>query len=429
MEKLNEQDAKKYLQNGELTKPFLSADFLKQQLAKIAKQRKEKNLDDDVMECLIDFIHQNLTFCEDRDFVNKNQFSRTAQEIFESKIATGCTDYAYVFASLARQLKIPTTILQTSQKEWTNKLINHIGDFKKHYGHTFCECFVNNKWVLVDPTKPIEPRIDWKYEQKDKIFLYFGKVGDSRTFLPYYRGLDLGAKMSLNEFLTTENKIIKEKFSNVYDTTLVKQRFEKLKTPEELKAFMDEILSYGWLDKDKKEHLETMKGIKNFCSMSVDEIFDYKIESCLESVKFSKYWFDKQNIKTKIYFSRGALKNDETNAISYPSMHFLLLFQCKNGKWGRFEQANIEEQGIYYFDNFEDAFKHVLLRQKDKDDFNRNKFKDEKNLTFSAGLFEFCELEDNLTFDELHKKTNKKENLYQKDKNAHFSKKSEALSQ
>jgi len=430
MEKLNKTtDLTTYLKNGELTQQFLDIELLKKELEKISKQKKEQNLDDDVLECLLDFVHQNLTFCEDKEFVIKNQFSRSAQEIFKSKMATGCTDYAYVFASLARQMGISTTILQTAQKEWTNKLINNIGDTKKHYGHTFCECYLNGKWILVDPTKPTEPRIDWKYAQSDKIFLNDWKVGESKTFLPYFRGLDLGARMSLNEFCEKENKIVKKQFSQIYDTNLVKQRFKELKTPEELKDFMDKIFSYGWLDNNKKEHLETMKNIKNFSSMSVEEIFNYKIESCLEGVKFAKYWFDKQNINAKIYFSRGVLKNNETGAKNYPSMHFLLLFQCKDGKWGRFEQVHMLEKGVYYFDNFNDAFHHILLRHNEGENFNQNRFKDDKNLSYSSGLFEINELKDNLTFDELQKITDEKENLYKKDKITKLTPKSQSLSQ
>ena len=187
MEKLNKTtDLKRFLESGKLTQEFFNVEKLKKELEKISKKREEQNLDSDIEQCLLEFVHQNLTLCEDKDFVINNQFFRSAQEIFESKFATGCTDFAYVFASLARQMGIPTTILQTAQKEWANKLINNIGNTKRHYGHTFCECFLNNKWVLVDPTKSL---IDWQYED----FLTFKlelewRVGESRTFLPYFRG-------------------------------------------------------------------------------------------------------------------------------------------------------------------------------------------------------------------------------------------------
>ena len=415
MEKLNKStDVKIYLQSGNLTKPFFNTEFLKKELEKISKKREEQNLDSDIEQCLLEFVHQNLTLCKDKDFVINNQFSRSAQEIFESKFATGCTDFAYVFASLARQIGIPTTILQTAQKEWANKLINNIGDFKRHYGHTFCECFLNNKWVLVDPTQSL---IDWQYED----FLTFKlelewKVGESRTFLPYFRGLDLGARMSLNEFCKKENKIVKKQFSQIYDTNLVKQKFEKINTPEGLKNFMDEILSYGWIDKEKNIHTATMKDIESFMSMTIDEIFDLKIESCFEGAKFAKHWFDQQNIKTKIYFTRCQVVDSDTKQKTYPYMHFFLLFKNKDGTWGRFEQTNAEEQGVYYFDNFDEAFSHVLENHKKREKMQIKKYGAEKNLTLSSGLFEFNELKDDLTFDELQKIADEKEDLYKKDK-------------
>ena len=223
--------------------------------------------------------------------------------------------------------------------------------------------------------------------------------------------------MALNEFLAKENKIVKEQFSKIYDTTLVKQRFEKINTPEDLKIFMDEIFSDGWIDKEKNMHTATMKGIEDFTSMTKDEIFDLKIESCFEDAKFAKHWFDKQNIKTKIYFTRCQLVDSDTKQKTYPFMHFFLLFENKDGTWGRFEQTNTEEQGVYYFDNFDEAFFHVLENHKKREKMQIKKYGAEKNLTLSSGLFEFNELKDNLTFDELQKITDEKENLYKKETN------------
>ena len=57
-------DVKKYLKNGNLTEPFLDTKFLKQELEKVSKHRKVLNLDGDIEWCLMDFVHQNLKFCQ-----------------------------------------------------------------------------------------------------------------------------------------------------------------------------------------------------------------------------------------------------------------------------------------------------------------------------------------------------------------------------
>ena len=93
-----------------------------------------------------------------------------------------------------------------------------------------------------------------------------------------------------------------------------------------------------------------------------------------------------------------------------------MLFKNKDGTWGRFEQTNAEEQGVYYFDNFDEAFSHVLENHKKREKMQIKKYGAEKNLTLSSGLFEFNELEDDLTFDELQKIADEKEDLYKKDK-------------
>ena len=189
-------DVNKYLKSGTLTAPFLDTDSLKVRLKVIEKSLKKKKQDCDEISCLFQFLHSKLEFENENKTLMQKKFSRSAEEIFESRKMTGCTDCAYVFATLARQIGIPTTILQTSQKEWVNKFINGLEDNEMHYGHTFCECFVDGKWVLVDPTNQ---KIDWKYESENKVIKTEHKIGDSHTFLPYFRGLNL-KEMSMKEF-------------------------------------------------------------------------------------------------------------------------------------------------------------------------------------------------------------------------------------
>lgn len=410
-EKINKTtDVNKFLEQGELTQQFLDANDLKNKLETISKQRKEKNEDGDVLLSLLDFVHQNLEYCEDKNFVVNNQFSRTAKEIFDSRLATGCTDYAYVFACLARQIGIPTTILQTSQKEWTNKFINNLGDTKMHYGHTFCECFVNRKWILVDPTTK---NIDWEYDKNNSFKIRTEwKVGNSKTFLPYFRGLDLEKRMSLNEFLLTENKIVKEQFSEVYNTEIVKKRFEQINTPEELKDFMDEILTYGYVDTQNVEHTETMHGVENHRVLSVDEIFKHKYETCAEAAKLAKYWFDKNGYECKLFFERIKRHERETDEYFNHSTHFYILFEDNKKGWCRFEQSSGElKTGVLVFGKYSTALNHIIedveITRKNQIDYNKD-----KDVDFDVyGIYEFKDIKDGWTYKSIDAAADKSINI------------------
>ena len=75
MEKLNKTtDLKRFLESGKLTQEFFNVEKLKKELKKISKKREEQNLDSDIEQCLLEFVHQNLTLCEDKDFVRLHRF-------------------------------------------------------------------------------------------------------------------------------------------------------------------------------------------------------------------------------------------------------------------------------------------------------------------------------------------------------------------
>ena len=83
--------------------------------------------------------------------------------------------------------------MHTAEYNWVNKLINN-DDFNIHLGHSFCECFINNEWILVDPTcRKIEKMYD------PNIIELSYTVNGSKKFLPYFRGLDLGKKQTIKE--------------------------------------------------------------------------------------------------------------------------------------------------------------------------------------------------------------------------------------
>ena len=189
----NTTDVNKYLQAGKLTQPFLDTDYVMDRVMRDYNARLTQTHNANMLESLYLWIDHNVEYCKDKDFCAKYKFQRTAKEIWESKKMTGCTDYCLLFATFARQIGIPTTFLHTAEKNWVKRLKDN-EDYKVHYGHSFCECFYNNRWVLVDPTAK---RIQTNYSLTPIILDY--KVAQNNEFIPYVRDLDLNKKQSVKE--------------------------------------------------------------------------------------------------------------------------------------------------------------------------------------------------------------------------------------
>ena len=206
MKKLNTtSDLKKYLNFGNLTTPFLENGvvFNKVNIDYTTKTKQGKKIT--ILDSLISWIKYNVKLEKNnKEFINANKFQRTAKEIWDSKIATGCTDYAILFCVFARQLGYPCTFLHTAQYEWLQKLKNE-EYINVHCGHSFCECYYNNEWILIDPTCR---EITHKYNPS-KLELNY-TVGESSIFIPYMRNLDLGKKQTQKEHNDQMDEICKK---------------------------------------------------------------------------------------------------------------------------------------------------------------------------------------------------------------------------
>lgn len=78
------------------------------------------------------------------------KFGRTVDEIMETEILTGCTDYGLLFASLTRDKGIPTIFLQTARIDWIYDRVRDMDNGIK--GHILIEVYIEGKWRLVDST-------------------------------------------------------------------------------------------------------------------------------------------------------------------------------------------------------------------------------------------------------------------------------------
>ncbi len=129
---------KEFLKNGEQTLP-------NDKISNIANKIQGDNASTIAINRILYWMKNNLNYENN----NSIKFARTATQIMNSGIYTGCSDFALLFETIAREKGIPTIHLQTVRKRFVQDLQNNIQTPTK--GHHFCECCINNKWILVDP--------------------------------------------------------------------------------------------------------------------------------------------------------------------------------------------------------------------------------------------------------------------------------------
>lgn len=108
---------------------------------------------------------------------------------------------------------------------------------------------------------------------------------------------------------------------------------DKIRTPKDVFTYMDENISYGWLDVNHKIH--GIKEMTNFRSlyrtMSVEETVEHGVGTCVEQV---------------------ALMHEL-------HMHCFVLFYQKN-KVYHLEHPNGEKKGIYEYDSEKEAIRAIV---------------------------------------------------------------------
>lgn len=135
---------------------------------------------------------------------------------------------------------------------------------------------------------------------------------------------------------------------------------DDIKTPEDIYKFIDENIDYGWLDINNKIHLHTMKEFrKRYKTLSIDEILEYKVGTCIEQVWLMKYLFDKIQIKNKMFCCRIFEPDDYGKLEEEEHMHCFLLYFLNN-KVYHMEHPNLDRKGIYEYNSEEDAIKSIV---------------------------------------------------------------------
>ena len=132
-------DVAVYLEDGEQS-------AITPRIAKEAKRISGKNRRERLYRAML-YIWK--TFSYDR-WLNTESFRRTADELFESGILGGCSDFALVEIALFRAVGIPSRIVITANVDWIYQY--HHDELAMSEGHSFIEVFLEDRWYLVDST-------------------------------------------------------------------------------------------------------------------------------------------------------------------------------------------------------------------------------------------------------------------------------------
>ena len=137
-------------------------------------------------------------------------------------------------------------------------------------------------------------------------------------------------------------------------------KINEIKNPQDVYKFMTDNIEYGWIDISGNIHLNTMKEFRKiYRTMSIEEILDYKIGTCIDQVNLMHYLLNKINIKNKMYCCRIFEPDDYGNLEEEEHMHCFILYY-ENNKVYHIEHPNSEKKGIYKYISEAEAIKTIV---------------------------------------------------------------------
>lgn len=95
----------------------------------------------------VDYVWANFKY---DNWLNDKAFTRSAGELFDTRLLGGCSDFALAQVTLFRAVGVPARLALTANTEW-------MSDFKENdllitTGHVFIEAYLEDRWHLVDST-------------------------------------------------------------------------------------------------------------------------------------------------------------------------------------------------------------------------------------------------------------------------------------
>lgn len=135
---------------------------------------------------------------------------------------------------------------------------------------------------------------------------------------------------------------------------------EKIKTPRDVYSYIDENIEYGWIDYNGEKHIKTMKDFrKMYRTLSIEQILDVKLGTCIDQVWLMHYLLDKINVKNKMFCCRIFEPDDYGNLEEEEHMHCFVLY-FENEKVYHMEHPNFDRKGIYEYNSEKDAIDSIV---------------------------------------------------------------------
>lgn len=265
---------------------------------------------------------------------------------------------------------------------------------------TTLNCFGNIK--VERPSKYILP-VSEKYFYYDEKSKSIKQIKEKEDFIEFKNNIDNQKYFEPQIFepdYYVENTI--EDYKNQYDRQLDsalllintrmkndrKEQFLKIQTPEELMEYLDNNISYGWIDRNGKKYINTLSHVReNYRTSTINEIFETGLVTCAEDAKLIKYCLDRLGYETKLYCHRAY--ETEENFDKTVKMHCFVLFK-KDNNWYHFEHSMTPIKGIHKYDTIEEALNWITSK------WNKNERK----------LAEIDDIPEHLTFKELNEYVN-----------------------
>ena len=142
-------------------------------------------------------------------------------------------------------------------------------------------------------------------------------------------------------------------------------KYNLIKTPEELLEFMDNNINYGYLGKNNKVYyfgdVDFDKDWYNeYILESKDDILKTGIGNCFDQTELERCWFLENDYEIKTVFVMVNLDYEN----NYPTHAFLCYKNKDNNGWNYFENADFDNRGIHPFTSFNELIKYQLSKYK-----------------------------------------------------------------
>lgn len=272
--------------------------------------------------------------------------------------------------------------------------------------------------------------VNYRYNEKDKIYecgvlieyKYRGK-GYSKDALRLlikeankngidylYDTFEKNREKALKIFLDVGFEIYKEtywkKFNKTVNGVIVRIKTDKclpnisnIKTINDVLIFMKNNIRYGWIDINNVLHIGNMKNFRKlYRTLSIKEILEYNVGTCIDQVKLMNYLLNKINIKNKMFATRIYEGNDFNKLDEEEHMHCFILCYIDN-KVYHIEHPNWYRIGIYEYKTEEEALSQI------------NDYYIKLSGGISRPITEFYKVEENISFKEFNNYINKLDSL------------------